>query len=86
MRIILIYDVGEDRVSKIMKICRRYLEHIQNSVFEGDITDSDLKELKMKINNTINKETDSVIIFHLWSTNYKKEIIGVNKNNMSNII
>ena len=86
MRVILIYDVGEKRVSKIMRICREYLEHIQNSVFEGDITDSNLKELTIRLKEKIKSEEDSVIIFHLWSSNYKKEIIGLNKNEMSNVI
>lgn len=81
MRIILIYDIKEERVTKMMKLCREYLEHIQNSVFEGDITDSNLKELKMKINKIIDKSYDSVIIYHIWSTKYIKEIIGIEEKN-----
>ena len=69
-----------------MKRCKEYLEHVQNSVFEGDITDANLKELKMKIRDIIKQEEDSVIIYYLWSTNYKKEILGINKNEMENII
>ncbi|MFH1642497.1 MAG: CRISPR-associated endonuclease Cas2 [Nanoarchaeota archaeon] len=86
MRVILIYDVNVKRVTKIMKICREYLEHIQNSVFEGDLTDANLKELKMRLKEVINPEEDSVIIFRLWNSNYKKEIIGIEKNSMDNII
>jgi CRISPR-associated protein Cas2 len=86
MRIILIYDVGIERVSKIMRICREYLEHIQNSVFEGDITEANLKELKMRLKEKIEPTYDSVIIFNLWAPTYQKEIIGLNKNDEDNII
>ena len=86
MNIILIYDIQEKRVNKIMKICREYLEHVQNSVFEGEISDSHFKEMVSRIKNIIDVSFDSVIIYHLWSSNYQKEIIGIAKNNMSNII
>ena len=48
MYIILVYDIGEKRVGKMLKLCRQYLNWIQNSVFEGDITEVKLKELKYK--------------------------------------
>ncbi len=46
MYVILTYDVKEVRVSKAMKICRKYLTHVQRSVFEGWLTESTLKRLK----------------------------------------
>ena len=42
---ILVYDFGEKRVGKMLKLCRRYLHWIQNSVFEGEISEVKLKEL-----------------------------------------
>jgi CRISPR-associated protein Cas2 len=86
MRIILIYDVGEERVCKVMKICREYLEHIQNSVFEGDISDAHFKEMIVRIRKKIDEGADSVIVYHLWSNNYKKEIFGIEKRNLDNIL
>ena len=47
MYIILVYDIKEKRVAKMLKLCRKYLNWIQNSVFEGEITDVKLKELKL---------------------------------------
>ena len=43
MYIVLVYDVSKDengqkRWSHIFKICKKYLTHIQNSVFEGEIS------------------------------------------------
>ena len=46
MYIILVYDVGEKRVAKALKTCRKYLTWVQNSVFEGEITDAKYKKLK----------------------------------------
>jgi CRISPR-associated protein Cas2 len=45
MYVILVYDVNEKRVAKMLKLCRRYLNWIQNSVFEGEISEVKLKEL-----------------------------------------
>ena len=45
MYIILVYDIGEKRVGKMLKLCRQYLSWIQNSVFEGEITEVKLKAL-----------------------------------------
>lgn len=47
MYVILVYDFGERRVGKMLKLCRRYLNWIQNSVFEGEISEARLKELLM---------------------------------------
>ncbi len=48
MYIILVYDVDKKRCGKMLRLCRKYLHHIQNSVFEGEITEGKLEELKIK--------------------------------------
>ena len=48
MYVILVYDCGEKRVGKMLKLCRKYLNWIQNSVFEGEISEVKLKELTLK--------------------------------------
>jgi CRISPR-associated protein Cas2 len=77
MYAILVYDCGEGRVAKMLKLCRKYLNWIQNSVFEGEITEVKLRELKFKAKEIMDKETDSLIIFTSRSEKYlDKEIIG----------
>lgn len=77
MFVILTYDVGVKRVSKVMKTCRRYLHHVQNSVFEGMITDAQLSKLKASLVPLIHKEMDSICIYEFDSVKYaKKEEIG----------
>ena len=59
MYVIAMYDVGEKRVGKMLKLFRRYLNWIQNSVFEGEITEVKLNELKIKARKIMDEETDS---------------------------
>lgn len=74
---ILVYDIGEKRVGKMLKLCRQYLNWIQNSVFEGEISEVKLTELKIKAKKIIDEETDSLIIFsHTSSKWLNKEIVG----------
>jgi len=81
MYIILVYDFGENRVAKALKTCRKYLTWVQNSVFEGEITEGNLKKLKVELENKMNKDEDSLIIYTLSKNKYiNKEIIGFEKN------
>ena len=78
MYIVLVYDVRKERVQKVMKICRKYLNHLQNSVFEGNITEGKLIRLKSEMKNVIDVGADSVCIFRMDSTKYVfKEQIGI---------
>ncbi len=87
MFVILVYDVTERKVAKALKICRKYLTWIQNSVFEGDIGEANLKKLKKELSQVIDKETDSVIIYKFNSLNYsKREVIGIEKNTQDIIL
>ena len=52
----VIYDINETRVNKVFKICKKYLEHYQNSVFRGEISESNILKLKNEINKIINKD------------------------------
>lgn len=40
------YDVGEKRVQKVFKVCKKYLSHFQKSVFRGEMSPSKLLQLK----------------------------------------
>lgn len=87
MYVILVYDIGEKRVAKMLKLCRRYLNWIQNSVFEGEITDVKLKELLHDAGRIMDKEKDSMIIFKSRQEKWlEKTIIGKEKNELDNLI
>ncbi len=87
MYVILVYDFGEKRVAKALKICRKYLTHVQNSVFEGEISEVKLKELKYRASLIMNEEEDSLIIFKSRDENWlNKEIIGKERSSIDNFL
>ncbi len=68
MYVVLVYDIsqnnnGQKRWSHVFKICKKYLSHIQNSVFEGEITKVQLTKLQQELKPYIDKKEDSVILF-----------------------
>lgn len=87
MYIILVYDIGEKRVSKILKLCRQYLNWIQNSVFEGEISAVKLKELKSRAKVIMNMKADSLIIFKSRQEEWlEKEIVGVERSGLERFL
>lgn len=78
MFVILIYDVNAKRDKKMKQICEQYLDHIQKSVFEGNITKARLDKLEKKIEGIIDTETDQCTIYKLDSLKYaSKDEIGM---------
>lgn len=87
MYVIAVYDVGQKRVGKMLKLCRRYLNWIQNSVFEGEISEVRLMELKHEAMELMDDEDDSLIIFKTRQEKWlEKEIVGKEKQNLDNFL
>jgi CRISPR-associated protein Cas2 len=87
MYVIAVYDVGEKRVGKMLKLCRKYLNWIQNSVFEGEITEVKLLELKILAQKFMDEDTDSLIIFKTRQEKWlEKEIVGKERQNLDTIL
>ena len=79
--VFLFYDVGEKRVNKVFKICKKYLTHHQNSVFRGEIRPSKIIALKREIEKTIKKEEDFVTIIKMYNKeSFEEETIGKYKS------
>ncbi len=83
MYVILLYDIVADeegaRVSRnIFKICKKYLTHIQKSVFEGNLTQLDYLKLKSELDAYIRQDRDSLIIFKSRNERWlEKEFLGI---------
>ncbi|WP_278478794.1 CRISPR-associated endonuclease Cas2 [Tannerella forsythia] len=87
MYVILVYDCGEKRVGKMLKLCRKYLNWIQNSVFEGEITEVKLKELTLKAEKIMDSDEDSLIIFSSRQEKWlEKQIIGKERSSIDNFL
>jgi len=77
MYVIAVYDVGEKRVGKMLKLMRRYLTWIQNSVFEGEISDVNLKKMVHEAKKIMVEDEDSLIIFKSREKRWmEKQIVG----------
>ncbi|MEM2003696.1 MAG: CRISPR-associated endonuclease Cas2 [Nitrososphaeria archaeon] len=87
MYIIITYDIEVERINNVRKILRQYLNWVQNSVFEGELSEGKLEELRTRIFQEINIEKDSILIYKLsnpkWIT---KEVWGVEKNPLEEVI
>lgn len=87
MYIILVYDIEQKRVGKMLKLCRKYLNWIQNSVFEGEITEVKLKELLHKAEKIMDKGNDSIILFKSRQEKWlDKVVVGKEKNELDTLI
>ncbi len=87
MYVIVVYDVGEKRVGKMLKLCRQYLCWVQNSVFEGELSEVKFKELKLKMEGLIEQSEDSVILFtNKIGYNMDKQILGKERMSTDNFL
>lgn len=60
--VLITYDVPAERTHIYRKLLRKRLEHLQQSVFYGDITEGQLVGIKQEIDGVLIDE-DSVYIF-----------------------
>lgn len=71
------YDVGEKRVQKVFKVCKKYLSHFQKSVFRGEMTPSKMIQMKNELKKVIDEEEDFICIIKLMNDNvFGEEILG----------
>ena len=89
---VLVYDIvldekGKKILPKVFKTCKKYMTHIQNSVFEGELTEAKKLKLQSELNEFIRKDKDSVIIFTSRSQKWlHKEFWGKKDDKMSNFL
>lgn len=62
MFVLVTYDVPAERTHVYRKLLRRHLEHIQYSVFYGDVTEGQLVDIKAQIEAELEPD-DSVYVF-----------------------
>lgn len=85
--LIVTYDIGEDRVNKVRKLLKKYFMWVQNSVFEGDISEGRLEKCKRELLKVIDVEVDSVYFYSFENRlNYRKTVLGIEKEMTGNIL
>ncbi|MDF1610541.1 MAG: CRISPR-associated endonuclease Cas2 [Stygiobacter sp.] len=82
---IAVYDITQPkRLAKALKTFRKYMNWVQNSAFEGELTARQFQDLKDELLKIINKEKDSVIFYHAEEQKHiGKKIIGIEKNEIT---
>lgn len=81
MYVIMAYDVNADRVVKVLKIGRRYLTWVQNSVLEGELTRAQLEQLKAELKQVVEPDEDAVRFYIIKrDACLAKEFMGTSKN------
>ena len=87
MFVIVVYDVEEKRVTRVLKYLREYLNWVQNSVFEGELTEGKYKEMEIGLKMKIKIERDSVIVYQFDDeSRVGKKIIGTEKGGTETIL
>lgn len=88
MFVILYYDVKSKRCNKVLKTCRKYLQHVQNSVLEGEITESGFEKMILELKRVINvEECDSLVVYKFRHMKYyERAVYGTDKKGDSQFI
>lgn len=88
MFVIVVYDVEVEKNRKVLKFLRTRMNWIQNSVFEGDLTEAQLREIKSRLDSVASGESgDSIVVYELGSEKYvEKTVIGKEKGSSDRII
>ena len=85
--VIVAYDVSVSRVNKVKSYLRTKLTWIQNSLFEGELSEGQLIELKSGLHKRVVEEKDSVVLFILGSKSYAEKLtIGISKGDSEQIV
>lgn len=90
MYVILVYDInledkeGQKVLRNVFKTCKKYLIHIQNSVFEGELLESQAIKMKSELDTYIRDSKDSVILFKSRSQKWlEKEFLGKEEDDVT---
>ncbi len=87
MYVIIVYDINVDRVNKVKSFLRQYLYWIQNSVFEGEVSDSEFEIIYKGLMKIIDEDVDSIIIYKLRMAELlNREVLGIEKSPIDEIL
>jgi CRISPR-associated protein Cas2 len=87
MYVLIVYDIEVARVVKVHKFLKRHLHWVQNSVFEGELTDAQIETIKAGLGRLLKDEADSVLIYTARDQRWlKRETMGRQRSEISNVV
>lgn len=77
MKVIAVYDMDAKRGREVRKICSRYLNPVQRSVFEGELTERQYKELRDALRKYI-REEDQLVFYIVRDPKWlRRDYLGI---------
>lgn len=78
MYVVLVYDVNSERCEKVLKVARKYLNRVQNSVLEGELSYGNYKKMVKELRQLIDWKKEGSAIFYTWPCRKyaKREYLG----------
>ena len=87
MYVIIVYDIGVERVNKVRIYLKQYVNWVQNSVFEGELTRAEYLKITNHLKGLIEKSHDHIIFYKSRDKKYLDiDQIGTKKAETSTII
>ena len=87
MHVILVYDVNEARVGRVCKYLRTYLPRVQNSVFEGELSESRLEKMRTGLKKVLEPAEDAVLLWVLRDAKWAdRQVIGIERFPITNML
>ena len=85
--VIIVYDVGVERVNKVRVYLKQYLNWVQNSVLEGELTEAEYMKVMNGLRDVIDESLDNVICYKTKDRKYLAiDEIGTKKAEITTII
>jgi CRISPR-associated protein Cas2 len=71
----------------VHRILKRYLQWVQNSVFEGEITLGKLEDVRNMLSNVIDEDKDSIIVYSVNNAKWLEKVVwGRLKGKTNNVL
>ncbi len=87
MYVIIVYDIKVERINRVRKYLKTYLDWVQNSVFEGEVTKAELRRIRKELKEITNEKEDCVLIYVVRLKRYiERELMGIEKGDIDVII
>lgn len=87
MYLIVVYDIAVERINRVRQFLKQYLNWVQNSAFEGELTEGEYEKIKIGLRRLIEEKEDSILFYRALSQKWiKKEALGVEKAEVTTIL
>ena len=84
---IIVYDAGVKRLNKVRIFLKQYLNWVQNSVFEGELTKAEYMRIRLRLKDLIDEDEDCIFIYSVRDRKYLGfDELGTRKAEIDTII